>query len=362
MKTLFLFLVLLTVNAFAGAPVSAEQFMRQQEYDRTAKAEGWTFKYDVRNLEKVGKSWGLGYIKKSQKGPVYAVSGEDENLKSWDLEMFPHKHTPTMDQGGCGSCVIFSFTYNFEESLRLRGLDIPSLSQQHLMACGSGGQCSGAYGEEIAEDLVRLKNLYALSDYPYTASNGTCKTKTTPRYGQIASYKTIDGSVKSILAAIHNGQPVSVGIAAGGSFGSYSGGIYNACNSTGVNHYVVIVGVDCETAVDANGYCKFDAKGNLPPGVGTFRVQNSWGNSYGVDGVITMKITKSNGQRCHQIAADQGDAQILDIGLPMPEDKPVTFNLGNGSVDLRVTVQPGSGYGVDAAKKAISNALSAVGE
>lgn len=315
-----------------------------------------TYSVNEANGKKVGKEWGLGYVKKPFKGHISAVAGADIPMKSFSLDMFPHEQTQTMNQGGCGSCVIFSFTYNFEEALRLRGIKIPSLSQQHLMNCGSGGQCSGADGEEIAQDLVRLGKLHTLTDYPYTASSGSCKTKPGELYGQIAGYQSIEPTVKNILAALHQGQPVSVGIAANGSFGSYSGGVYNACNSSSVNHYVVIYEVDCETSVDANGYCKFESNGNLPNGVGIFGVQNSWGNSYGVKGRIRMKITDKNGRRCNAIASQKGDAQILDIGVPMPVDKPVLFTIENSAVKFENVWKPGASYTADDAKREIQKA------
>lgn len=350
------FLSLLTFQALAE-PLTQKQFEAQKEFAEASKKEGWTFEYDVRQIDK----WATGYVKKNIKGAIYAL-GENEKFKSIDLDSFQHEKTPTMDQKNCGSCVVFSFVWNFEEALRLRGVTIPSLSQQHLMNCGTGGQCNGAYGEEIAQDLVNLKTLHAAKDYPYTAKSGKCQVKTGPRYGQTKEYKTIDGSVKSILAALHNGQPVSVGIAADNKWSSYSGGIFNACGSTQVNHYVVIKNVDCGKSVDADGFCVLDAKGNLPAGVGTFGVQNSWGDSWGVNGQVVMSITDKNGKRCQNIAGMKGDAQVLDTGIPMPEDKPVTFTIENSNVSLTATVQTGSSYGVEAAKKALLNAINAVGE
>lgn len=355
MKLLLFACLLLSQLAQAEDPITSAA------YARRAKKEGWTFQYNVDHAKKVGKQWKTGYKKKPFTGAIYSIEGADQKMKSFNLDQFDHVKTETMDQRSCGSCVVFSFTYNFEESLRLRKFTIPSLSQQHLMNCGTGGQCSGAYGEEIAQDLVNLKTLHTLADYPYTASSGSCKTKTGPRYGQIVGYKSIEPSVQNILAALHNGQPVSVGIAASGAWGSYSGGVYNACDSMGVNHYVVIVGVDCETSVDKDGYCVFDQNGNLPPGVGTFWVQNSWGNSYGVKGRITQKITTKSGKRCNAIASEKGDAQVLDIGVPMPEEKPETFVVENASVKLTVTVQPNQQYRSEDAKKALERAINTLG-
>ncbi len=326
----------------------------------TAYADGWTAVPE--NLKKVGKEWGLGYVKKPFTGKISKLGLPPNGLPgAWDLEMFPHEHTSTMNQGNCGSCVVFAFDYVFEEGMRLRGLKFPPLSQQHLMNCGSGGQCNGAYGEEIAQDVVRLKTLHTLADYPYTASSGSCKTKTGQRYGQVVDYQTIDGTVQSIGIAIATGHPVAVGIAAGGSFGSYKSGVYSACNASQINHYVTIVGFDCETAKNPDGTCKLNPDGNLPPGVGTFLVQNSWGNGFGDKGRILMKITDKQGKRCHGIARDKGDAQILDYGIPMPEEAPVQFQVKSKAITLDAVWRPG-GKSVSEYKDALQRALNLLGE
>jgi hypothetical protein len=323
-------------------------------------AEGWQAKPE--NLKKVGKEWGLGYKPKLFADlPTIKLSAPGDTYPGrFDLEMFPHEHTPTMNQGPCGSCVYFSYTYNYEESLRLRGIKIPSLSQQHLMNCsGEGSQCNGAYGEDVGRGLVKLKTLHALADYPYTAKTASCKSVSGQRHGQIVAYKNLESVDREIIAAINLGMPASVGVAAGGSWGGYAGGVYNACNSMGVNHYVVIVGYDCETSVDANGKCVFDAQGNVANGMGTWLIQNSWGNGFGVQGRITQKIRK-NGKRCNAVAMP-GDIQVLDIGIPMPDGKPVPFEMKSSSVLLKAVWLPG-GKSLEDYKYALQKSLNMLGD
>jgi C1A family cysteine protease len=48
----------------------------------------------------------------------------------------------------------------------------------------------------------------------------------------------------------------------------------------------------------------FDADGNLPAGVGTWIVRNSWSTMWGDRGYITTKATDKKGNRCNSIATD----------------------------------------------------------
>lgn len=370
MKTLFLFLALFAGQAYgADKALTLEQYGLQRSFDKSSKEEGWTFEYDVTQLGRAGVkkpdgSYFYGYLGPSKAKPIH-ILGEDEKLKSFGLKDFGKVLWKTMNQGACGSCVVFSTTLNFMNALILHGVGLPStgLSPQHLMNCGTGGQCNGAYGEQIFEDLVKLKQLHEEKDYPYTASTGSCKTKPGILWGKVAGYKTIDGSVRSMLAALHQGYPISAGVAADSAWSSYSSGVYNRVGSMSTNHYIDIEEIDCETSVDKDGYCVFDKDGELPPGVGKLLIHNSWGN-WGINGgYMWSKITSSSGKRINNIAGGEGNAQILDIGIPIPEDKPVTFVIENGSVKLTVTVQPGvKDYTVSEAKKSLENAISVVGD
>jgi hypothetical protein len=346
-------------TGYVATPKTYEQFQLEKQFDEESKSKHWSFSFDV---TQVGKH-PLGY--KAPKGHLSENAeqlGEGEDLKPFDIADFGVSLTPVMNQRSCGSCVVFSIIANFMDALKLRGIEHPPLSPQHLMNCGTGGQCNGAYGQQIASDLVTLGTLHAESTYPYTATSGRCQQKDGERFGQIAAYKTIDGSVRSILAALHNGQPVSVGVAVDSRWSSYRSGLYNGCSSMSTNHYVVIQGVDCGTSVDGDGNCVFDAKGNLPPGVGTFNIRNSWGTGWGDGGYMVSQITDKSGRRCNNIAGGTGNAQILDIGVPMPPREPVTFTVENADVVLTVTVEPDAGFSPEEAKRYMQTALKAVGE
>jgi hypothetical protein len=348
--------MLLATVAFGEEALTLQQFKAETEFKAAAVSEGWTHEWDV---TQVGRH-STGYIPSPHPKPGIAFRA-DGPMKGKDLTDFGKPLTRILNQGNCGSCVVFSIIANFMDTMKLRNMSFPELSPQHLMNCGTGYQCNGAYGEGIAGDLVKLKTLHAETDYRYTQSSGRCQAKSAPRYGKIESYETIDGSVRSILAAIHKGHAVSVGVAADSRWSSYKSGRYNGCGSMGTNHYVVIQGVDCETSVDADGFCKFDAKGNLPPGVGVFNIRNSWGTNWGSQGYMTSAITDKSGRRCNNIAGGDGNAQILDVGVPMPPVEPVKFTIERQGVTLKVEVASSAPYLASEAKRTLESALTSLG-
>ncbi len=339
---------------------SFEQFRSEIEFRKASQEEGWSFDYDVTQIGKFAT--GLMPAHDSDRIASPTPIGEDIKLKPKNLQDFGKDLGRVLDQGQCGSCVVFSILQNWTAAMRLRGLEYPDLSAQHLMNCGGpAGQCGGDYGARVAQRLVTLKTLFSDKDYPYTQRSARCTeaSRTGERFGNIVGYKSIDGSPRTILQAIHNGLPVSVGVAANGSWAAYRSGVYNACNSMQTNHYVSVEGVDCGTSVDAEGYCRFDANGNLPAGVGTFLVRNNWSTQWGENGYMRTLITNRQGQKCNNIA---GEGEILDIGIPMPPDGPTAFTIATKQVTLSVVIAPGANYSGDEAKKHLQAALTALGD
>lgn len=347
-------------TGFVPRQLSAEQAKAKIEFEAESKKEGWTFDYDVNQIGKFETGYTPGTFGAGLK-EEHRFQLSADPMKSWDISDFKIALSPTMNQGSCGSCVIFSFTLNFTNSLLLRGFELPDggLSQQQLMNCGTGGQCSGADGEGVGSDLVKLGGLVSASDYPYTARTGRCQSVKGKMFGQIESYETIPGTPEAILTALRAGQPVSAGVAVDGRWQSYTSGVYNGCSSMRTNHYIDIEAVDCGTSVDADGNCVFNSKGMLPPGVGTYKVHNSWGKRWGQDGgYMITQITSKRGQLCNNIGG--GGVQILNIGVPMKPKEPVTFTMDSAQLSLTVTIQPEAKYTVDQAKAMLQVALDQV--
>jgi C1A family cysteine protease len=230
------------------------------------------------------------------------------------------KAGPVEDQGSCGSCWDFALTSTLRGSwMTGAGQDPGRLSFNYLLNCAKTMDgCSG--GDFPAADmLVNPLGAPAYgSDGPYTAKQGQCQEK--PVLASSVSYKILGSDLGAhpeipapsfrdiayVVGVLH--QPVSTDVAVDFRWQMYGGGVYNGCSSNitenDLNHMVVIEGYDCESAVDASGTCQFDADGNLPPGVGTWIIRNSWGTSWGDHGYITTKATDKKGQRCNAVATD----------------------------------------------------------
>lgn len=228
------------------------------------------------------------------------------------------------DQGNCGSCVYNSIAKNFCDSLRLRNVKTPDfLSRQQLMSCSPGGRCNGEWATNVGGYLYTLGGLYDEKDYPYMASSsGQCKSVNGIKYGQLKDKgRVIDNSAKSMFTALYSGYPVSITVGADNAWMSYKSGTYNYCSGAGTNHEILIYGWDCESAVevvDGKSYCKFDANGRLPNGVGTVTLVNSWG-MWGQQGEMVSKLTTSSGRLCNNVTEE---AFTLETGIPMPSPKP----------------------------------------
>merc|ERR1712183_139464 len=123
----------------------------------------------------------------------------------------------------------------------------------------------GAEGQGLASE----------SSYPYTATDGSCKTSgftTAIPQGGVTGYKSVDQSTDALKSAISTG-PVSVAIEADQiAFQLYSGGILK--NTGGL---FGSCGTNLDHGVLAVGY-----------GDGNFKVKNSWGASWGESGYLQI--------------------------------------------------------------------------
>ena len=117
--------------------------------------------------------------------------------------------------------------------------------------------------------VVANKGLCSESAYPYTASDGKCKSCSP--IVSITSFSDVSpNNEQALMEAVYK-QPVAVGIEADQSiFQSYSSGVMASPCGTNLDHAVVVVGW-----------------GSLN-GVPYWKVRNSWSSSWGDKGYILL--------------------------------------------------------------------------
>lgn len=347
------------------APLTYEQHKTKVELEAAASQGKLTYAFDV---SQIGQH-PTGYVKPegvvSQKTEYEFMQAAEAAHKQIDLRAILGSRTPAvLNQGNCGSCVVFAFTANAQWSMALRNVSLPILSPQHLMNCGGqAGQCNGDYGERVAARLIKLGALTDVITYPYTARSAGCSFKDTmPLYGQFQDWKTIGDDFQSVVEALNNRQFISAGVAADNRFSSYSSGKYNGFGSLATNHYVGIMAARCGSSVDKDGACLFNSRRQLVNGNHEAEVDvvNSWGKNWGDGGYITMLWENKAGRRNNNIGGGDGNMQVIETGLPFTPPEPVTIVLGNAKWELTITVKPGAKYTIEKVKSVFTMALNSM--
>ena len=190
--------------------------------------------------------------------------------------------TTVKDQGACGSCWAFATVGPLECGIKIQdGLE-EDLSEQWLVSCNQNEWgCDGGY---VAHDYHMWKTdpcggtgAVMEIDFPYLAVEAPCDCPYTHEY-LIESWAYIGTDagipdVEAVKQAILDYGPVSVGVYADSAFQAYTGGVFNACDSSsGVNHAVVLVGWD-------------DDQGTA----GVWILRNSWGPDWGESGYMRIE-------------------------------------------------------------------------
>jgi len=192
--------------------------------------------------------------------------------------------TAVKNQGQCGSCWSFSSTGAIEGAWKLAGHDLVSLSEQELMDCSKdegNNSCEGGLMDYAFEFVVSAGGICAESAYSYKGRDErSCKKCST--VASISSYKDVKIGSESELAKAVTQQPVAVAIEADqNAFQFYSGGVMTGTCGTKLDHGVLAVGYG---TMDGTEYWK---------------VKNSWGASWGMDGYILLEKGKAQkGGQC----------------------------------------------------------------
>lgn len=188
--------------------------------------------------------------------------------------------TPVKDQGNCGSCWSFSATGALEGAYYIKNGNLKSYSEQHLVSCDTTDSgCNGGLMDNAFAWTKKNGGICTEADYPYTSGtsskSGTCAASTCTKDSGIApkSYTDVQKNSDDALMSALVKQPVSIAIEADqSSFQLYKSGVLTAACGAKLDHGVLAVGY-----------------GTWTDGTPYYKVKNSWGASWGMDGYILLE-------------------------------------------------------------------------
>lgn len=212
--------------------------------------------------------------------------------------------SPIMNQGNCGSCWAFSASATFRDALIVQGGQNYLNSTQEVLDCNSQGYgCDGGFFD-VDSFFVSPGTATESAYGAYVAKKNTCKkvakTAKAVSWHYVAQSSNGTPSREEIKAAIMAWGPVSIGVAAGASWNSYTGGIYKTCNNAQLNHAVQLMGWS-----DAGQY---------------WILRNSWGSGWGESGYMRIAYVNSSGQPCDGVGEAANYFKVA--GTPSPDPTP----------------------------------------
>ncbi|XP_013402312.1 cathepsin O-like [Lingula anatina] len=222
-----------------------------------------------------------GYVKNTQK------QNTDHSYKSFQPQKWDWRTdwkwpviTKVKNQRSCGGCWAFSSVESVETMYAIKTKDLRDLSVQQVIDCAAYGNF-GCRGGDTCHALYWMKltrtPLVTDQEYPLTDTSDFCKIESNATKGvSLADYtcdkfinhgQSTEGQMVSMLL---NG-PLTISVDAT-SWKDYLGGIiqYHCYNFN--NHAVQIIG--------------YDLTGPVP----YFIIRNSWGDDFGLNGYIHIRI------------------------------------------------------------------------
>jgi C1A family cysteine protease len=239
-------------------------------------------KFSHLSLEEWREFVHLGLAKPSMKADNIHPAPADVSALPASVDWTKTAVSAVKDQGQCGSCWSFSTTGAMEGAWAIKYGSVTSFSEQQLVDCDYGVTknlgCNGGLMDKAFSWIETNNGLCTEAAYPYvsgtTLKNGACKTTCSNVAGSdVKSYTDVTTNSDSALMSAIAQQPVSVAIEADQTaFQLYKSGVLTGKCGTNLDHGVLAVGY-----------------GTYTDGTDYYKVKNSWGASWGMNGYILLQ-------------------------------------------------------------------------
>jgi len=228
----------------------------------------------LRQRESDGNVW----LSKEQRKPTITTSRRRIKQRiAIDWRNYNNRSYVTLvkNQGNYGTCWSFGVVENLEGLNVRQGFHLQNISEQEFISCCP--KCQGVKEEVSLEWLVNATDgkPALASGYPYQGSDTIpCLVSQAPRAEvQLHSWGRVydDGTGDIVLETLLRYGPMGMGVDAS-CFHGYHSGVIRECNSSGINHAVLLVGA-----------------GTTNDGIDFFTIKNSWGPNFGEDGYVRIE-------------------------------------------------------------------------